>query len=149
MARYLLHAGGGKLGGCKRTEAQGFIAALENLLEMTGASAAVCPMVKQTKPSQSEEEMRQEIRIRLKLARRAAKLTQGDAAAEMGVTRQTVSSWERGETAPSVDALASLCAVYGVSSDQILFGNATVEFGASALLAIARKRAEVAGDAAQ
>lgn len=114
---------------------------------MTGASAAVCSMVKQTKSRQTEKEMRQEIRIRLKLARRAAKLTQGDAAAEMGVTRQTVSSWERGETAPSVDALASLCAVYGVSSDQILFGNSTVEFDVGRLRAIVSR--QEAGNAAQ
>lgn len=79
---------------------------------------------------------------RLKRARCAAKLTQGDVAEEMGVTRQTVSSWERGTTSPSIENLAALCVIYGVSADLILYGENTVRFDASDLRALSRRHAE-------
>lgn len=78
---------------------------------------------------------------RLTFARRAAKLTQGDVAAEMAVSRQTVSSWERGATSPGIEELASLCALYGVSADQILYGQKSVRFGADDLRQIVVRHA--------
>jgi transcriptional regulator with XRE-family HTH domain len=69
-----------------------------------------------------------QIRARMVEARRAAKLTQSEVARDLGVSRQTVSHWENGETEASWTDLARLCAIYGVSSDQILYGLETVSF---------------------
>lgn len=90
---------------------------------------------------------RHEIRRRLVGARQAAKLTQVDVASEMSVTRQTVSSWERGSTAPSIEQFAVLCAVYGVSSDLILYGESSVRFGAVELQQISARVAASQGAA--
>lgn len=67
---------------------------------------------------------------RLKFARLAANLTQADVAREMGVIRQTVSCWERGLNSPGLEEMAALCALYGVSADQIFYGQHSVRFTA-------------------
>jgi transcriptional regulator with XRE-family HTH domain len=72
-----------------------------------------------------------EIRRRFRSARRAAKLSQEDVAAELGVTRQTVSNWEVGRTSPGLAELAKICALYGVSADLILYGVRSVVFNAA------------------
>jgi transcriptional regulator with XRE-family HTH domain len=71
-----------------------------------------------------------ELRRRMRAARRATKFTQDDVAREIGVSRQTISNWERVATNPSLVEFAKLCSLYGVSSDQILFGVTSVQLGA-------------------
>ena len=48
-------------------------------------------------------------------------LTQTQLAEKLGVTRQTVSSWERGNSFPSLDMLERLAAVLGTDLDQFLY----------------------------
>lgn len=63
---------------------------------------------------------------RLRAARRESGCTQKEAAAECHVSRQAVSAWERGESAPTVRELMALALLYGASTDFLLFGVKTV-----------------------
>lgn len=58
----------------------------------------------------------------LKTLREAAGLTQAEAAARVGLTRQAISSYESGRTRPDVDMLMKLAEVYGVDLDAVLYG---------------------------
>ena len=50
--------------------------------------------------------------------RKAAGLSQEALAAQLGVSRQAVSKWERSESSPDTDNLIALAALYGVSVDE-------------------------------
>lgn len=54
--------------------------------------------------------------------RKAAGLSQEALAAQLGVSRQAVSKWERSESSPDTDNLIALAALYGVSLDELLYG---------------------------
>ena len=56
--------------------------------------------------------------------RKAAGLSQEALAAQLGVSRQAVSKWERSESSPDTDNLIALAALYGVSVDEWLYGEA-------------------------
>lgn len=56
--------------------------------------------------------------------RKAAGLSQEALAAQLGVSRQAVSKWERSESSPDTDNLIALAARYGVSLDELLYGEA-------------------------
>ena len=56
--------------------------------------------------------------------RKAAGLSQEALAAQLGVSRQAVSKWERKESSPDTDNLIALAALYGVSLDELLYGEA-------------------------
>ena len=62
-----------------------------------------------------------EIANRLVERRRAAGYSQEALAAALGVSRQAVSKWERGESAPDTDNLIALARLYGVSLDELIF----------------------------
>ena len=51
-------------------------------------------------------------------------MTQEQVAAHLNVTRQTISSYESGRTRPDIDTLAHLAQLYGVSLEDILYGQA-------------------------
>lgn len=55
--------------------------------------------------------------------RRAAKLSQEELAAMVGVSRQAVSKWELGDTTPEVDKLLALARAFGVTTDELLDGS--------------------------
>ena len=57
---------------------------------------------------------------KLTQARKAAGLTQADAAARLNVSRQAVSRWESGQSKPSTEKLLALGGLYGVSIDRLL-----------------------------
>jgi len=61
---------------------------------------------------------------RLRAARAAADMTQGNVASALGYTPQTVANWERDRTEPCATDLARLAAVYRVSADWLLTGAA-------------------------
>ena len=61
-----------------------------------------------------------EIGRRLKAARISAGLTQADAAAILGVSYQTISSYERGVNRIDSDALLKLCAAYGLTVSELM-----------------------------
>ena len=52
--------------------------------------------------------------------RKAAGLSQEALAAQLGVSRQAVSKWERAESSPDTENLISLAKLYGVSLDELL-----------------------------
>lgn len=56
--------------------------------------------------------------------RKAAGLSQEALAAQLGVSRQAVSKWERSESSPDTDNLIALAALYGLSLDELLYGEA-------------------------
>ncbi|MDJ1132787.1 helix-turn-helix domain-containing protein [Streptomyces iconiensis] len=56
-------------------------------------------------------------RRRLRAVRRAAELTQGDVAREVGVADPTVASWETGQSAPDGEKLPALARALGKSLD--------------------------------
>ena len=61
---------------------------------------------------------------RLVNRRKAAGLSQEALAAQLGVSRQAVSKWERSESSPDTDNLIALAALYDVSLDELLYGEA-------------------------
>lgn len=60
-------------------------------------------------------------RITMSAARVNAGLTQGQLAEEMGVSRTTVVSWEKGRTAPDITQAKRLAEVVGLDLDFIFF----------------------------
>ena len=63
--------------------------------------------------------------------RKAASLSQEALAAQLGVSRQAVSKWERSESSPDTDNLIALAALYGVSLDELLYGEAASDADSS------------------
>ncbi|KRK92156.1 hypothetical protein FC99_GL000859 [Levilactobacillus koreensis JCM 16448] len=57
---------------------------------------------------------------RIRHARQHQNLTQETVAAELHVTRQTISSWERGKSYPDIDSLIRLSDYYQLSLDTLL-----------------------------
>lgn len=61
-----------------------------------------------------------ELRDSISERRHAAKLTQEDVAARLGVSRQTVGKWESGRATPELGKLISLCDLLGCSLDELV-----------------------------
>lgn len=61
-----------------------------------------------------------EVAIRVKRARKAADMTQAEAAAKLGITYQAISNYERGITRIDTNTLVKLCSIYGVAVNDIL-----------------------------
>lgn len=59
---------------------------------------------------------------RLYELRRKHGFSQEELAEKLGVSRQAVSKWERGEASPDTDNLISLAKIYGLSLDDLVFG---------------------------
>ena len=59
---------------------------------------------------------------RLKVARTMASMTQREWAKAIGVTKQTVSKWEHGETEPRLTKLAFIAKLSGMPAEQLLHG---------------------------
>lgn len=59
---------------------------------------------------------------RLKVARTMASMTQREWAKAIGVTTQTVSKWEQGETEPRLTKLALIAKLSGMPAEQLLHG---------------------------
>ena len=64
-----------------------------------------------------------EIRERLKAARQEAGLTQEEAAARLGVSRQTVWNWENGRSYPDIVRTCDVSDLYGLSLDELVKGD--------------------------
>ena len=54
--------------------------------------------------------------------RKASGLSQEELAEKIGVSRQAVSKWERGEASPDTDNFIALSEVYGVTLDELIKG---------------------------
>lgn len=61
--------------------------------------------------------------ITLKAARVNAGLTQTEASAVLGVTKATLSNWERGKTYPRADMWMRISDLYGVPINELIFLN--------------------------
>lgn len=64
-----------------------------------------------------------ELEKRLTILRKENGLSQAELADRLNVTRQAISRWETGTSAPSTDNLISLAKLYGVSLDQLAGGD--------------------------
>ncbi|MBP5293306.1 MAG: helix-turn-helix domain-containing protein [Clostridia bacterium] len=69
--------------------------------------------------------MTQQTAQRLSELRRAKGLSQEELAEKLNVSRQAISKWERGESSPDTDNLIELAKLYGVSLDDLVFGEDT------------------------
>jgi len=61
-------------------------------------------------------------KISLAAARVNAGLLQETAAAQLGITPETLRSWESGKTVPGYDKVMQICALYQYPADYIFFG---------------------------
>lgn len=68
---------------------------------------------------------------RLAARRRAAGYSQEALAGKLGVSRQAVSKWERGEASPDTDNLIALAALYSVTLDELLYAEPLQEESAA------------------
>lgn len=60
-------------------------------------------------------------RVTLKAARVNAGYTQKEVAKMLKVSNKTVSLWECGKTMPKINMVNSICSLYGMSYDDIIF----------------------------
>ena len=60
-------------------------------------------------------------RITLKAARVNAGYTQKEAASLLKVGNKTLSSWENGTTFPNAEKIRSICELYSVTYDDLIF----------------------------
>ena len=63
---------------------------------------------------------------RLYNLRKERGLSQEDLANELGVSRQTVSKWETGESTPDFDKIVPICNYYGITSDELISGKQNI-----------------------
>lgn len=68
--------------------------------------------------------MNLEIAKRLYEYRKTNNLSQEELAEKVGVSRQAVSKWERGEASPDTDNLIMLADIYGITLDELVKGKA-------------------------
>ena len=61
------------------------------------------------------------VKLTLKAARVNAGLTQKDVAERLNISNKTVCSWETGATIPNVHQVESLCELYNVTYDHLIF----------------------------
>lgn len=57
---------------------------------------------------------------RLKIYRNACSLTQGEVADKLGVTRQAISNWERGQSIPDLEMLQKISLLYNIKLEKLL-----------------------------
>ena len=60
---------------------------------------------------------------RLKIRRNELGFTQDYVAAELGITRQTMSNWENGRSYPDIERIIRLSELYNLSLDELLKGD--------------------------
>ena len=63
---------------------------------------------------------------RLYNLRKERGLSKEDLANELGVSRQTVSKWETGESTPDFDKIVPICNYYGITSDELISGKQNI-----------------------
>ena len=57
---------------------------------------------------------------KLKIYRKQGNFTQEDLAGKLGVSRQAVAKWERGETLPDIESCIKLADLYGITVDMLV-----------------------------
>ena len=61
------------------------------------------------------------LRITLEAARVNAGYSQKEVAVLLKVSNKTICSWEKGKSFPNAEKINALCALYGISYDDIIF----------------------------
>lgn len=61
------------------------------------------------------------LKISIRSARVNVNLSQKEAADALGVSNKTLGNWENGITFPPADKIPAICALYGVSYDNLNF----------------------------
>ena len=61
------------------------------------------------------------VKMTLEAARRNVKLSQKEAAKQLGISNKTLGNWENGITSPNASMITKICKLYGVSYDNIFF----------------------------
>lgn len=61
------------------------------------------------------------LKLTLKAARVNAGLTQKEVAEKLNISNKTVCSWETGATTPNALQVETLCALYNVTYDHLIF----------------------------
>ena len=87
----------------------------------------VLPFFANLVPLSGGKVMNIEIANRLVDLRKKSGLSQEELAAKLGLSRQAVSKWERAEASPDTDNLICLAKLYGVSLDDLLNTNQSVD----------------------
>ena len=64
---------------------------------------------------------------RLKQARTNLQLSQEAVAEQLGITRTVMAAIESGKRQITTDELVKLCEIYGVTADELLYGNVSEE----------------------
>ena len=67
------------------------------------------------------EEVRNMLKINLAAARVNRGMTQRAAAKELGISTKTLLNWEKGASFPNMQKIDEICALYGVSVDNLIF----------------------------
>lgn len=62
-------------------------------------------------------------KITLKAARVNSGITQKEAAAILKVSNKTLSNWENGISMPKANKIDSICELYGIAYDNLIFFN--------------------------
>ena len=65
----------------------------------------------------------------LKAYRKKNGYTQDDIAEKLGVSRQAVAKWERGESVPDIESVVSLAGIYGVTVELLIKNSQSSEKG--------------------
>ena len=61
------------------------------------------------------------LKISLAAARVNRSMTQQEAAKALHVSKKTIQNWEKGTCYPNVKMLESICKLYGISLDNLIF----------------------------
>ncbi len=62
-----------------------------------------------------------DIKVTLKMARELVGMNQAEAAAKLGISKDTLSNYERGKSYPDVPVIRKIEDLYGVTYDHIIF----------------------------
>lgn len=65
---------------------------------------------------------------RIKDLRNEKNMTQEQMAQQLHVTRQAVSNWETGKTQPDIETLTKIAALFGVSAEELIYGESKKKF---------------------
>ena len=74
----------------------------------------------------------------LKAYRKKNGYTQDDIAEKLGVSRQAVAKWERGESVPDIESVMSLAGIFGVTVDVLLKSTEAVGNGQQYMFGLAK-----------
>ena len=61
------------------------------------------------------------VKLTLKAARVNAGFTQEEAATRLGISPATLGNWEKGVSFPDAQQINAICALYGVSYEDLIF----------------------------